>query len=373
MQFTKLSSVKHRITVGVPLPFNVYDADRTLLLARAQQIESVAQFESLLSRGVLVDLDEILGPVEVAKRAPPAMLPAVWEETLERIVSTLRDPSAPNFREAIEQSCAPMMALIERDPDLALFQVLLQDGEARREYGLHHSMHAAVIGALIARRLGWRESDTARAVKGALTMNLAMLELQGLLAQQPGRPDAAQRREILTHPIRSREMLEVAGVQDTAWLRAVEEHHEQPDGSGYPSGTRTPCDLASLIYTADVYSAKLSPRTGREAMSADRAIRKLYMRDPNNPFVAALVKETGVYPPGSFVSLASGEVGVVVKRGATITTPTVAVLTNRYRQPLVQPVRRDTAQAAYAIIGILAPRELPAQVKAQTLQAMASG
>ena len=72
MQFTKLSSVKHRITVGVPLPFNVYDADRTLLLARAQQIESVAQFESLLSRGVLVDLDEILGPVEVAKRAPAA-------------------------------------------------------------------------------------------------------------------------------------------------------------------------------------------------------------------------------------------------------------------------------------------------------------
>lgn len=373
MQFTKLSSVKYRITVGTPLPFNVYDADRTLLLARAQMIDSAAQFESLLNRGVLVDLDEILGPVEVARRAPAAMLPAVWEETIERIISTLRNPGAPNFGEAIEQSSAPLTTLIERDPDLALFHVLLKDGDARREYGLHHSMHAAVISTLIARRLGWNHADTGRAVKATLTMNLSILELQGVLARQAGRPDAAQRREILTHPVRSREMLEIAGVQDPLWLRAVEEHHEQSDGSGYPSGTRAPCELACLVYTTDVYSAKLSPRTGREAMSADRAIRLLYMRDPNNPFVAALVKETGVYPPGSFVTLASGETGVVVKRGATITTPTVAVLNNRQRQPVMQPVRRDTSQAAYAIVGMLTQRELPGQMKTQTLMAMAAG
>jgi HD-GYP domain-containing protein (c-di-GMP phosphodiesterase class II) len=372
MQFTKLSSVRHRISVGVPLPFHVYDADRTLLLARGQPVESVAQIESLLNRGVLVDLDEILGPVEVAKRAPPAMLPAIWEENIDRIVQTLRNPGAPDFHQAIENACAPLQVLIERDPDLALVQVLLQDGTGRRDYGLHHSMHAAVIGALIARRLNWSDAETARALKGALTMNLAMLELQGLLAQQSGRPDAAQRREILTHPIRSREMLETAGVKDRLWLRAVEEHHEQPDGSGYPSGTRTPCDLASLIYTADVYSAKLSPRTGRDAMSADRAIRKMYMRDPANPFVTALVKETGVYPPGSFVSLASGEAGVVIKRGATITTPIVAVLTNRQRQALVKPLRRDTSQPAHAIVSMLAPRELPTHVRAQTMLVMAS-
>jgi hypothetical protein len=51
----------------------------------------------------------------------------------------------------------------------------------------------------------------------------------------------------------------------------------------------------------------------------------------------------------------------------------VAVLTNRYRQPLPLPLRRDTSQPAYAIVSTLAPRELPAQVKAQTLLAMASG
>ena len=40
------------------------------------------------------------------------------------------------------------------------------------------------------------------------------------------------------------------------------------------------------------------------------------MQDPGHPICAALVKEFGVYPPGCFVTLASGETGVVVKRGA---------------------------------------------------------
>jgi len=34
MQLTALSAVKHRIRVGEPLPFNVRNADHTLLLAR---------------------------------------------------------------------------------------------------------------------------------------------------------------------------------------------------------------------------------------------------------------------------------------------------------------------------------------------------
>lgn len=36
---------------------------------------------------------------------------------------------------------------------------------------------------------------------------------------------------------------------------------------------------------------------------------------------AALVKTLGVYPPGAFVRLASREVGVVIRRGTTATTP----------------------------------------------------
>ena len=41
---------------------------------------------------------------------------------------------------------------------------------------------------------------------------------------------------------------------------------------------------------------------------------------------AALIKEFGLYPPGCAVRLKSGEVGMVMRRGETASTPVVAVL-----------------------------------------------
>lgn len=369
MQFAPLSSVKHSVTLGIALPFNVYNADRTLLLARGKSIESSEQFEALMSRGVLVNLDELLDPVDVARRAPPSMLPSIWEESRERVISILREPAGTDFRERLVQACSPLQALIERDPDLAIFQVLRQDGNPRREYGIHHAMHTAVISTLIATRLGWSSSDSNITVKCALTMNLSMLDLQGILAGTPGEPNAAQRREIITHPVRSREMLEAAGIADPLWLKAVEQHHEQPDGRGYPAGLAEVCEIASLVRCADVYAAKLSERHGREPIPADRAIRKIYMDNPDSQFAAALVKELGIYPPGSFVALASGEAGIVVRRGPTITTPIVVALTNRHRQPLSRPVRRETSQRGLSVVSVIHSRDLPASAKPQAMAA----
>jgi len=40
MHCAALSTVKHRVRLGAPLPFNVRDADRSLLLARGQMVAS---------------------------------------------------------------------------------------------------------------------------------------------------------------------------------------------------------------------------------------------------------------------------------------------------------------------------------------------
>ena len=103
--------------------------------------------------------------------------------------------------------------------------------------------------------------------------------------------------------------------------RAWPHHHVAPDGTGYPAGQREVNDLAALVRRADIYTAKLSPRSTRGAMAADRAGRAMFMYDPGNSMTAALVKEFGVYPPGCFVKLVSGETAVVVKRGPSVDHP----------------------------------------------------
>jgi hypothetical protein len=108
-------------------------------------------------------------------------------------------------------------------------------------------------------------------------------------------------------------------------------------------------------------------------MAADRAGRELFMADPSNPINAALVKEFGVYPPGCFVTLASGETGIVIRRGPTVMAPVVAAMTDRYGDPYPDPVRRDTSLPAHAIVGVLPAKSVQVRPEPEKLVALATG
>ncbi|MDE1948411.1 MAG: hypothetical protein KGI35_07330, partial [Burkholderiales bacterium] len=344
MSFTALSVVKDRIRIGFPLPFGVRNADRTLLLARGQTIGTVQQLEALLERGALVDIEELLTPTELVRRLPREQLPARWNACLSRVSQALQSAPHHGFANAVEDVAAPVVALIERDPDLAIFQMMRKDGNEHTEYGARRSVNSAITAYLVAQRLGWDDLEMAKAFKVALTMNLSMLELQGELARQRTPPTPSQRAALQTHPLRSRSLLEQSGIVDSDWLQAVERHHEHEDGSGYPSGCTEVGDLASLARRADVYTAKLASRAHRDSLAADLAGRQMFMQDPGHPMTAALVKEFGIYPPGCYVRLASGAMGVVVARGPTVTTPVVACLCGPDGRTLAAPLRCDTSQ-----------------------------
>jgi hypothetical protein len=373
MQFTALSVVRQRIQVGMPLPFNVRDADKTLLLARGQHVESAEQLVALLERGALVDVYELLSPRERVMKAPREELPRMWQEGMQRVHNALLHAPHHSFGGALADACDPVVSLVERDPDLAIFQVLRQEGGAGVAYGVRRSLHTAITSHLVAQRLGWEPDACERAFKVALTSNLSMLELQGQLARQKSAPTAEQIEALRTHPMRSVELLELGGIRDVDWLQAVERHHEVEDGSGYPTGCTDVGDLASLVRRADVYTSKLASRSHRDALSADRAGREMFMQDPGHPMTAALVKEFGIYPPGCFVRLASGAVGLVVARGPSIVTPVVVCLSNERGVPLPVPVRVDTGAATSKVEAIVGESHLPFPVSPEKMVALTVG
>jgi len=379
MHHVPLAQVRHQIEAGQPLPFNVYRPDATLLLARGQVVQTVAQLDSLLERGSLVDLRELRPEVAATPAATPTnlsevsreALPALWAAATEQLDQVLHRPEPETFRGALDDAAAGFEALIDHDPDLPIFQVLRQDNAPFTRYGVMHSLHTAIVAHLVARRLAWSEDETRRAFRAALTMNIAILDLQGRMAAQSHTPTDTQRRELADHPRRSRDLLVLAGIDDEIWLRAVAEHHEERGGGGYPAGLQEPCELATLLRRADVYTAKLSARASREAQAADQAGREIFMQDPGHPICAALVKEFGVYPPGCFVSLACGETGVVIARGPSVMTPVVASMTNAFGNPLPAPVRRDTREPLYAIASVLQPRQMRARLAPEKVAALA--
>lgn len=349
------------IRVGVPLPFAVYDEQQRLLLNQRQTISSERQWSLLLERGAWVDrelLEQLrtqqaqrTEPTEDHARRAPNLFDR-WERALWDLDALLRGTAkgkvaADDWRAEVES----FIALVDREPDVALYMAVRQEDRRFALYALAHSLHSAVLCLLCARQAGWPASRQHGVVGAALSMNVAMLELQAQMAEQSTPPTQRQLQLIRAHPVQGMQLLRAAGVTDTTWLQAVAEHHERADGTGYPDGALQVSEEARLLRMADVYMAKITPRANRPALPPQQAAGQLFKQEPGSPLVLALIKAMGIHPPGALVMLKSGEVAVVTRRHPTLPAPQVCTLSDTAGQPSVNSKRLDSADAQHAITG----------------------
>lgn len=369
-----LVEVRDLLRTGEALPFRVLDGAGRLLLAMGQRIVDADQLRVLLDRGAAVEGLEVervrrergllpAAPVET----PPRSWFDTWEQQTWRLDGWLRALAKGEAkRSGIEAVADDCLQLLERQPDAALFVAMRQDHRRFALYALTHGLNTAVVAVLCARQLKLAEAAVRSLLRAALTMNAPIVELQAQMAEQPDPPSKRQLDLIRAHPQRAVEWLRAIGVDDAAWLDAVADHHERDGGSGYPRGLATVGELAGVLRAADVYAAKISPRAVRPPLNSQTAAHQLLQEHPGNPIGPALVKAVGVYPPGDFVRLKSGETAVVVRRTAEMRAPEVMVLLSATGKLLAQPPRRDTRDPAFAISGVAPrnglPRVLPEQV-----------
>ena len=288
---------------------------------------------------------------------------------VQRRLDTLLTTSPAELRGALDEIVNVLMALADRYPDKVLFQILRHDQTKLQSYGVSHSLHSAAVCCLTAKRMGWDDNQRRTLVSAAMSMNLAMIELQGRLAVQAAPPTPEQRQAINDHPVKSAEMLMAAGVEDKLWLAAVQQHHELTDGTGYPGRRTDVVELARALQFVDMFTAKLSARSSRVALAPNVAARDIFTGTAGHPLAAAVVKEFGIYPPGCFVRLTSGEIAIVIHRGESVTTPVVACLTNVTGQPMMRPQRRETTDKANAIVALVADSDVMVRVPWETLYA----
>ena len=335
------------IEVDQPLKWDVFSSRGDLLLHKGYVVRSESQLESLLERGMYADAAEIDRSRKVELRAPVYDPFLEWEK-LRRTISRLglanfeRD-AAPVLRD-VEACSAAIAKLVEKHPDEAIFELMQMD---LTNYVAGHNLQTAVLVAILSKRMNWDSGAIDILCRAAATMNIAILELQSVLAVQKDPLTAQQRDALKDHGRRGRELLEAMGVSHDDWLRAVEEHH--PDAGGAPQ-----CEMAALIHHADVYLAKISPRAYRIAKAPNVAAREMLQGAGMSQAIAGvIIKEIGIYPPGSYVRLANGETAIVTARGEQAHTPTVYSLVNGAGMPMGEPVLRDTKSSNYAVASIV--------------------
>ena len=348
---------RSKVQVGAPLPWNVRDEHGLLMLSRGHVIESEHQLELLLQRGAFVDVEEVkamaraAGPEQPKAVVSPPNLFGLWDKTTDELHKLLTQVTKqPDFAGQIDQFAHRLLNLVDLNADIGIYRIVRQDNAKHFYYGYTHSVHTATLCILMSRHLQWPTDRMMSLVKAALTMNMTIVDMQGQMAGQDVPMKDKQREAIQQHPAHSVELLEKLGVTDADWLAAVAQHHERSDGSGYPLGCTDVCEMAVALRRADVFMAKISPRLLRTTLSPQEAARELYREDKGGLLSTAIIKEFGIYPPGDFVRLASGELGLVVQRTADARAPMVASITDTAGRPVARTLRHDTGQAEFAIV-----------------------
>jgi HD-GYP domain-containing protein (c-di-GMP phosphodiesterase class II) len=145
--------------------------------------------------------------------------------------------------------------------------------DARDRYTAGHSHRVSDLACATASAMNLAHEDVERIRTGALLHDIGKIGIADAVLQKPGRLTEEEFSIVKQHPVIGRRILE--GVHGFApFLAAVELHHENWDGTGYPkgqSGEETPID-ARIIHVADAYDAMTTDRSYRRGMTHEKAL-----------------------------------------------------------------------------------------------------
>ena len=372
------------IKLNVPMPFNLVDSRGVLLAQKGFVFQSKNTLVRLANHGngFYVDFSDLSDPqLRAAERAYISQLQKKlrtqgplggaskvqvnyanapvdeddqksldWLNLIEACNAMLRTRDASFFNHRLENIRAILDHELDVNPDGALMVLFYLSEKDGGNYSATHCLLVCAICVLTAITvLHWSESEVDLLMRSALTMNIGMADLQDELIFQIGPTDISQQFLIAEHTNLAVQILEIFGVRDKNWLAIVGLHHkmiQKPLKSEIDSDR-----IIGLLNRSDIFAAKLAPRISRDAQTPLAAMKSIYLGAEAKPddMGAAIIKAVGIYRPGSFVKLASGDVGLVIRRGGNTTNPAVVVVLNRDWLPVSAMAIRDTSDKRYAV------------------------
>jgi putative nucleotidyltransferase with HDIG domain len=241
-----------------------------------------------------------------------------------------------------------LLQRLEQQP-LPDFLDLSYHGSVKR-YISRHCLNVSKLAMFLAQSLGMSREDIREVTICGLLHDVGMMKVKQEVFTKHAALDQEEWEQVKGHPIEGALLLTKEVVLRDVVARVALEHHEKPDGTGYPAGKKkTETHVyARLINVVDTYGAMVSPRAHRLPMLPFQAMR-VVMDDGAKgmldwDIVQAFVKALSIYPIGSFVKLEGGEVARVVRSQPEIPEkPVIAVIADAQRNVLRTPVEIDLA------------------------------
>ncbi len=235
-----------------------------------------------------------------------------------------------------------------------------------REIGeASHSVNVMVLSLLLGKALRLSEEELKWLGMGALLHDAGKCDVPTriLRSSERTRPEEEFYRGHVAFGIKA-----VAGIRELeAPVRNIIAcHHERWDGSGFPNklvGEKIP-KLARIVALANRYDNLCNPYDVKLSNTPAETISQLFRKEATHyqaEFLQAFVKVLGVYPPGSFVALSNGSVGLVIEsNSADILHP--LLMLHDHEVPRAEAILLDLRDTDLAIASAINPATLPLEV-----------
>jgi HD domain len=253
-------------------------------------------------------------------------------------------------------------------PLLALAETVVHEARSGRPLRFLHAAagdparfvaaHSLTVAQVLARLL-LQGADTGvpvqLAVTAALVHDVGMLRVPAEILGKPGALTDEERRLIEKHAGAGGPMVAPLWPGGGWPVDAVTDHHERPDGTGYPFGRKDTqvAEIVRLLAVCDTYAALCCPRPHRPAMDSRTALTETLMlaeRDALDREQAERLLVLSFYPAGSVVELNDGAAALVLSAQpglralASPSRPIVLLLTDAHLQALALPRVIDLVQ-----------------------------
>ena len=176
-----------------------------------------------------------------------------------------------DYQEHLEQKVRKQSKKI-RNSFLNAVTALVYALEAKDKYTSGHSQRIAEISIAIAREMDLKQQDIDKIMLAGLIHDIGKIGVRASVLNKPDKLTEPEFQHVMAHSEIGEHILNPI-VEDEQILKAVRNHHEHHDGTGYPdglSGGQIPLG-ARILAVADAYDAITSERPYRKAMSIQKA------------------------------------------------------------------------------------------------------
>jgi HD-GYP domain-containing protein (c-di-GMP phosphodiesterase class II) len=251
-------------------------------------------------------------------------------------------------KKSIVNEAQKILNLISRDPHVALALLDLKNFD---EYTYIHSVNVAFIAVAFALHLRFSQDKVLSIAQGSILHDIGKAKLSTDIINKPDKLTDEEIQIVQKHPALGKRVIEDDNIDDPIITEIVLSHHENYDGTGYPSKYKgnEMKRYAAIISVADFYDALTTKRSYKEAFEPAEAVKLIYNSsgtkfDPR--VVNHFIKVLGIYPIGSIVELSDGHIAIVISfTPETLLKPVVKTLYHKRRPSTPKEIFIDLARS----------------------------